>query len=151
MPSTKEYQRAIEQAVDKTANLIHRDYRSTVATWEHKVTFTQTVDKRGGVFAIEVSTDDDIYGYVDRGTRPHVIRPKRARALRFRGGYRAKTRVGVIGSRQGGAFGATVHAMSVNHPGFPGRKFSETIRRRRRTTLQQEASQNIAKIARKAK
>ena len=43
--------------------------------------------------------------YVEFGTRPHVIRPRRARALRFE------------------VEGRTVFAMYVRHPGFRGRFF----------------------------
>lgn len=43
--------------------------------------------------------------YVEYGTRPHVIYPRRARALRF-----------VVD-------GEVVYAKYVHHPGFPGRHF----------------------------
>jgi len=43
--------------------------------------------------------------YVEFGTRPHIIRPRRARALRFE------------------MEGRTVFAMYVRHPGFRGRFF----------------------------
>ena len=43
--------------------------------------------------------------YVEFGTRPHIIRPRRARALRFE------------------VEGRTVFAMYARHPGFRGRFF----------------------------
>ena len=45
--------------------------------------------------------------FVERGTRPHIIRPKRARALRFEVG------------------GETVFAKKVEHPGTKPRPFFE--------------------------
>lgn len=48
---------------------------------------------------IEGETDTPYDVFVSQGTRPHVIRPRRARALRFTVG------------------GETVFAMKVNHPG----------------------------------
>jgi hypothetical protein len=148
IPSSKEYLRAIERAVKKTANASKRDMQSTTRTWDHKVDFV-VVEESGGDYSITVGTDDKIYGYVNDGTKPHVIRPKKSRFLSFRGGYRAKTRVGIIGSRAGGAFGDQVTAQEVHHPGFPGRNFIAVIAKRRQKTLQQETDQNIAKVARK--
>lgn len=149
VPQAKEYLRAIEQAYRKTTNLTQRDLQSTVKTWDHDVDFVVVEDRSGGDYELTAGTDDKIYGYVNDGTKPHVITPKKSRFLSFRGGYSAKTRVGVIGSRAGGASGAKVVARSVKHPGFPGRNFIAVIRKRRQKTLEQETSQNIAKVARK--
>ncbi len=149
IPQAKEYLWAIEQAYRKTTNLTERDLKSTVKTWNHKVEFEVVEDRSGGDYALTAGTDDKIYGYVNDGTKPHVIRPKKSRFLRFQGGYTAKTRVGIIGSRPGGASGDSVTAQKVNHPGFPGRNFITVIGKRRQKTLEQETSQAIAKVARK--
>ena len=79
-----------------------------------------------------VGTENVILGYVDDGTRPHIIRPVRASRLRFKSGYNAKTKPHKIGSQAGGAFGDTVYAMQVRHPGSKAREFSPTIQKRRR-------------------
>ena len=79
-----------------------------------------------------VGTDNEVYHYVDEGTRPHIIRPVRASRLRFKSGYNAKTKPRKIGSQAGGAFGDTVYAMQVRHPGSKAREFSPTIQKRRR-------------------
>lgn len=54
---------------------------------------------------ISVGSDLEYAAFVNDGTRPHVIRPRRAKALRF-----------VVG-------GSTVYAMKVNHPGARARPF----------------------------
>lgn len=149
LPQSREYKKAIEAALLKAGRAAKRDYESTTRTWDHKPKFDLVVAESGGDLTVTVGTDDKIYGYVDRGTKPHVIRPKRSRFLRFSSGYRAKTRVGIIGSQPGGPFGDTVTATEVHHPGFPGRKFTATIRKRRQKTVEQETAQNIAKVARK--
>lgn len=149
LPQGKEYLRAVESANQKTANATRRDLQATVRTWDHKVEFEVVEDRSGGDYSLTAGTDDKIYGYVNDGTKPHVIRPKKSRFLSFRGGYNAKTRVGVIGSRAGGPFGDSVVAQEVHHPGFPGRNFIKIIGQRRQKTLEQETSQNIAKVARK--
>lgn len=118
---------------------------STTRTWNHKPDFDITVT-RGNDFTITAGTDDRIYGWVDAGTKAHTILPKRSKYLRYSSGYRAKTRVGIIGSNPGGAFGSTVFSAKVRHPGFPGRKFIAKIRSRRQVTFQQEVSHAIADV-----
>ncbi len=109
---------------------IKEDFQATAATWEHKPKFDVQISLAGGSPTIEVGTSDEIYGYVDEGTRPHVIVPVKAQVLSFRGGYTAKTQPGVIGSSHGGAQGDQVFTMMVNHPGTKARKFSEKIKRK---------------------
>lgn len=140
---------AYEKAQEKTIKLIERDLKATVRTWETVVRFKVRKVKTADGFGLEASTENRIYHFVDAGTRPHRISAKGGGLLRFQTGYVAKTRVGIIGSRQGGAFGDWRSAESVQHPGFPGREFTERIRRRRQTTLEQETRQALARIARK--
>lgn len=147
LPTGDEYLAAIEKATYKSAGLLLRDFESTVRTWTHKPTFDVTITQAGGDYSVTAGTDDEIYGYVDGGTKPHVIRPKRSKYLRFSSGYKAKTRVGVIGSNDGGSFGDDVFSKGVYHPGFEGRKFAERIQKRRQTTIAQEISAGIAKVA----
>lgn len=151
LPTTDEYMKAIIGALDKTANLILQDFKKTTATWEHKPDFSLTPYLSKGNMARAIGTNSLIYHFVDHGTKAHRIEPKRSKYLAFQSGYRAKTRVGIIGSQEGGAFGDTVIAQGVDHPGFPGRKFVKTIGKRRQVTLQQEVSHSIALVNRKQK
>ena len=57
--------------------------------------------------SFKVSTNVQYAEYVHDGTRPHVIRPRRKQALKFRVG------------------GMTVFAKVVNHPGTRARPFFE--------------------------
>src|SRR4030042_6039782 len=84
---------------------IFKDFDKTTATWKHKPTFASGVELGGGRIKVEVKTDNEIYGYVTRGTSPHIIRPKNAKSLRFNSGFYAKTFPHVIGSVAGGGFG----------------------------------------------
>lgn len=100
------------------------DFEETVATWEHKPQFE--IDERPKSFA--VVTDDEIYGYVDKGTRPHKIPVGEAGFLAFRGNYQAKTTPRVIQSRPGGASGPYVYTTKdIDHPGTEAREFTKTI------------------------
>ena len=113
---------------------VTKEYEKTTASWRKKPKFETMVGlgRPPGGASVFVGTDDEIYGYVDKGTRPHVIRPRRARFLRFQTGYKAKTRPRHIGSGPGGASGPVRFAKVVHHPGTQPREFSETIRQRRR-------------------
>lgn len=151
LPSGADYSKAIEAAVQKSAALVLRDLEATTRTWKHKPAFDVTITRTGENYSVSAGTDSLIYGYVDAGTKPHVIRPKRSKYLRFSSGYRAKTRVGIIGSNPGGAFGSDVYSKSVNHPGTKARGFIKAIQKRRQVTIQQEVSQAIAKVNREQK
>jgi len=124
---------AIRQALMNEANLvanaIEDDFNKTVEHWTKKPEFEKIVDM-GPPIAILVGTDNEVYGYVDKGTRPHKIYPRKAKALRFQSGYATKTIPGVIGSMAGGPFGDTVFSKGVNHPGTKARNFSKEIEKK---------------------
>jgi hypothetical protein len=123
----------LNSALNKTANLIRSDFRKTVRTWTTKPVFRKMGPRHG---AVEVFTSNRIYFFVSGGTRAHPITPlKPGGLLRFRGRFRAKTRVRVIGSRAGGASGPFVTAKRVAHPGTEPRDFDKVIAERRQTTF----------------
>ena len=76
--------------------------------WSKPPTF-EVVAVSDGVI---VGTDDEIFGYVDEGTKPHVIVPRKAKVLRFNphGGN--------------GASGGAVFTKRVNHPGTAPRDYT---------------------------
>jgi len=123
-----EIYKAIEQNAAVAQKGILKDYEATTSTWNHKVNFRAelTINPNGAV-SITVDTDDEIYTFVHEGTKPHVIRPKAGKRLRFQGTYTAKTAPGVIQSRQGGASGEFIYSAGVNHPGTKARNFTKAI------------------------
>lgn len=151
LPSTKQYMDAMFNGVQQTGSLIMRDMQSTVRTWNHKPSFYVVIHNSNGQYAVIAGTNNLIYLFVDAGTKAHPIKAKRSRYLRFQSGYRAKSRVGVIGSQEGGAYGAVQFAKEVKHPGFKGRKFIITIAKRRQVTMRQMTEQAIAKVNRTQK
>lgn len=119
----------------KIGRAMLRDYRKTVQTWTKKPRFRKEAKVTRSFLKVTAGTDNEIYAYVDKGTRRHIIRPKPSNKkglLFFRSGYRAKTRRGFIGSTAGGSFGKVVVARKVDHPGSEGRHFSVTIQEKRR-------------------
>jgi hypothetical protein len=129
------------------------DFKKTVATWNDKPTFSSKVDQGaavGGV-RIQIGTDDPVYGFVDEGTKPHIIRPKHGKILAFKGGkYRAKTKPRVIGSTSGGATGKAVFAQVVHHPGTKKREFTKTIANKWKVDFQKEIKNALARAARRS-
>lgn len=115
---------AAEKATQQAAKELVEDYKKTTATWETDVRWIITVSASG----VTVRTDNQIWTFVDKGTRPHEIRAKAGKALRFAQGYSAKTRPGSIIARGGGASGDDAFARSVQHPGTKARGFTNRLR-----------------------
>ena len=131
------FNREVKGALDHAGNIIRDDFKATTGTWRSRPRFLKIGPRRtGDVLAVDVFTDNKIYLFLDKGTRKNYPIPKGGPGfLRFQSGYRAKTRVGVIGSRGGGASGPFVTARRVIHPGIQARNFSKTIAKRRQRNL----------------
>lgn len=136
------FRQELRAAAEAMAPKIQKDFQKTTRTWKHKVEFTRMVtvgNPAGGSLtkkvtgsasgvSVEVSTDDEIYGYVDEGTRKHVIKARRAPYLQFRYPTKAKTKPRVIGSTAGKVGNNFASRKQVMHPGTAAREFSKTIR-----------------------
>lgn len=75
-----------------------------------------------------IMTDNDIWNWIDRGTKPYRIypRPGNRVGLIFRTGGRPKTIAGVFGSTLGSApTSGIIRAKVVRHPGIKARRWSE--------------------------
>lgn len=116
--------RAVENALTGAALGAKADFEVTQQTWSGKSKGDFKIKSGPGERLIY--TDSKIYGYVDKGTRAHIIRAKR-KTLAFKGGYKAKTSPGRIGSTSGGASGGWMFAKAVRHPGTKARNFSKVI------------------------
>lgn len=130
--------------------IVKDDYGAITQNWKHKPKFDVLISLTGPGPVILVGTDDEIYRYVDEGTRPHTIRPKRAKVLAFNAGHTAKTMPGVIGSRPGGPFGETVFAHEVKHPGTKARNFEKAIKKKRTPWFKREMEKALKIANRKA-
>ena len=115
------------------------DIEATFATWNHK----PTVIIKERVDGYSLTVDDAVWNMLDHGTRAHRIVARKAKRLRFFGGYRAKTRPGFIGSQAGGASGGVVFRQSVMHPGTTARGWSKLIGAKYRSRLQTFISKRI--------
>lgn len=143
---TKDFEAAIERALIRTANQVQAEFKKTTRTWLTQVDFYITrVYRTSAALYINIGTDNEIYRYVSRGTKPHVIKPKKSRVLAYSSGYRPKTRIGRISSSAGGSFGNSVFSGEVNHPGTTGRRFEELIAKKHQNTLQKNVNDEMKK------
>lgn len=107
--------------VQREANAVRKDmlddFKRTVRTWQHKVTFSSKVDFVGGV-RIQVATDDPIYRYIDQGTK--------VRYATMSPDFEAKTEPQVILSTPGRG-GKLFVNKKYPRPGIKARQFTKTI------------------------
>lgn len=121
------------------ADAVVEDIEATTATWNHDVAIE--VKERSDGYSIEVK--DLVWNLLDKGTRAHRIVARRAKRLRFAGGFRPKTRPGFIGSTSGSSGGEQVFRQSVMHPGTTARGWSKLIGAKYRSQLQKFIAKRI--------
>ena len=135
-------QSSVNAALDKVAKSVQADYKLTYSTWTKVRPDAKISTPAVGQRKVEVT--DKIYRMLDYGTRAHRIRPRRAKFLFFaRSGFRAKTRLGWIGSSAGSRGTRDTFAREVRHPGTKPRNWTLTIYERHRLDLQKEVDKAI--------
>lgn len=110
----------------ETAKGVKKDLEKTTRTWKTKVLFTIEIGK-DGTGSATVYTNNEIYSYVNYGTKPHIIRPKNAKFLAFYTPFKAKTRVRFLGSGNGMKGSNFVLTKEVHHPGTEAREWDIVI------------------------
>ena len=132
-----------EEAVE-----VRTDYEKTTRTWQHKPIFVIQWNKDHT--SATVGTDNKIYGWVDEGTKPHIIKPKGNYPLRFNVPFKAKTRVMSINSFSGSKGTTPVAARIVHHPGTKARKFTPVITRAHKRMFAKRMQQEITRMAKQS-
>lgn len=124
--STAKLEQAIENALTGSAKAAKVDFDVTTQTWDRRPDFT--IDSEPGKRTI--STENEIYGYVNDGTRPHIIAPKNPGGMLVFGvPSGAKTQVRTIGSGAGSKGSTIVRTRKpVQHPGTDAREFDQVIK-----------------------
>lgn len=114
--------RAIKNGMDAEAKRVESDLAATVQTWDNPAEFTIT---SSGPYTRRITTTHAVWVMLNKGTRPHIIRPKNAKVLTWMGNnYRAKTRAGQLKSLKGGNNNTIVYAKEVQHPGTEAREWN---------------------------
>jgi hypothetical protein len=129
--------------------------KKIVANWEHKPDFkamkriTRDAIK---VYIYPTGEHKDIWQYVSRGTKPHIIRPKKkGGVLAFPLVYVPKTKPrGPSYGGPGKSSGPTIFAKEVKHPGTKPRHFEEAWARWAKTWFRREMENAMRRGARRA-
>lgn len=133
-------------AMRKAGTQIKRDYEGTTQRpkpWKHKVKFETLISLKGGP-AVLVYTNDEIYRFVDRGTRGgegegptyeiwagYYTGKSEAKVLAFPSMFTPKTKRGSLESGSGSSGEVDTFRPYVEHPGIKSRDFTKTIKKRR--------------------
>lgn len=111
--------RELEKEIEKTL----ADFKTATSTWRNQPDFQVLIDKE---YAI-VGTDDEIFGYVDEGTKAHEIKPRYAKALRFNATFTPKTTPNKLKAGKGASGPPVVFSQGVQHPGNKPRNITKII------------------------
>lgn len=110
--------------MDVAAKLVQRDFENEVRSWKTQPVFYIEKDSDN---TRTVVTDDEIFLYQDLGTKPHVIRPKRKRALAWPGGK---------------------HPVKVvHHPGTKAQNFTKRVQAKAPSRLLEALNEVMRKAA----
>lgn len=113
--------RALDDGLDDSAQKVHADLQKPTSTWKTRVAF----QIKAMANARTISTTNEIYGYVSKGTRPHIIRAKNAKYLNFPSATSPKTRPGSLDAGSGSRGPADTFRQQVRHPGTDARDFDK--------------------------
>lgn len=121
--SAAKYKRAIQtaQGIAETVGL--QEARGITRGWKHKPQWK--IERKGD--ESDIVTDDEVFAYQDRGTKgPYEIRPRRKRALFWKGARHPVRR--------------------VRHPGLKAQKYSDKIAQKMQKQYERIMRDEIAKV-----
>lgn len=121
---------ALQKEAKAAADDLELEFMLSTATWDHEVKFEKLIQVGPKSVEILVDTDDEIYRYVNEGTKAHDILPKNANVLAFPSAFRPKSQPGRQTSGAGFKGGPTRFSMGVHHPGTKARRFDKVIMKR---------------------
>ena len=124
------FTKPVERALRLTSKAIERHFQSFTRTWKRRPTFRNVGFKRPTEQGRVVFASNEILFYVTRGTRPHIIRARRAPMLVFQTGHIAATAPRKLISRSARKFGPIRKTKEVKHPGTEARDEDKEIVKR---------------------
>ena len=119
--------KAAEAALQEGGKSIMSDLKGATATWENKPQFEiKGPFLKGKELYIRVvpTTNVEIFTYVNDGTQPHMIFPRKGKFLSYQRDFTPKTQPWSLSSGPGGKSGPYVKRLGVAHPGTKARKFT---------------------------
>lgn len=146
--------------LEAEAALVKADYEDAVSDWSDEnrpqfVTERKLTDKELKITIRPYARRkaSQVFSWVDLGTRPHVIRPKKSnptQRLAFQTGYRPKTLpVAQAHVGPGRAEGNLTRPMIVHHPGTAPRQFTKVFQKRSQSRLSRAVEAKFRELARR--
>jgi hypothetical protein len=160
IPDWQAFNREVSKTIDNTVKPDLLEYfNKVVKSWRNPPTFQARKSVKPTSITLEVKPtgpNAEIWKYVSFGTRPHIIVPKRAKALRFQwGGYGSyKPRTTTSGGYNGPGKvvgGKQVFRQQVKHPGNKARNFEKHIARWYKTRFQRVMNEAVKRGVKAAK
>ena len=143
---------AAEDGLLHAADDIESTGRDAVRQWKNKPDFKDTTQRTNKRIEVTIKPKGNkkviqIFTYVEKGTKPHIIMPKKPGTyLKFRTGYSARTQpVAKYNQGSGRSFGSWVSKAQVFHPGTKPRLFLETFLKELIPSLQVRVQSEITK------
>lgn len=141
-------------AINAEGSAQKRELEKTVTTWKNKPGFDYDVALYRDDVVLETyptGNDDAVnhWHWIDKGTRPHFITARKAPTLRFRTGYRAKTRVNQFTSGKSQRYGDWITPRSVRNPGIRARGWTPKLQKQRQKPFAQSMSRAMYEGTRK--
>lgn len=126
---TEKVRKAVQDTCEGLGDEIVTELEAVVSGWKTPVKFESKLVSSQGGFSFEISTDSEVFVYVDKGTRPHTITAKNGARLAFPMPAGApKTSPGSLKSSPSSqTAGPIIRPMTVNHPGTEARDFTGQI------------------------
>ena len=121
----------VSKNVAKQQKIFARDVKNATAAWKNPLELELDSDDEGAT----ISTDDDRYKWVDEGTKPHEIRPRNAKVLRFTSGSGVRSEIARRKAKSARRDANVTYATSVSNPGIRPRSITEKIMARRRPRI----------------
>lgn len=130
------------------AAIVQRKLQTATRTWQHRPDFNiQVLAESSGRARVSVTTTSEIFGYVNEGTRPHFIAPKkRGGVLAFNSKFSPKSTPGSLQARRGSSGPPMVFSRGVHHPGTKARRFDEVASRQAQVEGSRKVLQHINRI-----
>lgn len=122
----------MNQVMEDTKNDLLKSLNSIVKDWKSDVSFQARKYVKADLIAINtfpVGKDKMVWEFVDKGTKPHTIKAKTSKGLRFKSDYKPRTLPNPARLASGGGIstGSWKAAKIVNHPGSKPRNFEKVL------------------------
>jgi len=149
--------RELRVIIEDTAQDMKDYFLPVTRTWKRKVSFRRQMRVSPRLIEASVQAvgaNKWLWIWTDKGTKPHIIRPKNTSLLTFKASYDARTRppAGAGGRPRanvgtGKAIGSWVSTKEVRHPGTKPRQFAKYFEKQMKPNFQRRVEAALRRAA----